>query len=177
MPFREPRAGCSPPVVRGQPSRSRRDLLTALGLATGGDATGIEVGGVGSLTGTGTLQADVTGSGIRCRDRVRLTGTELLLARHGARLQVSLSPSRSQAGDPLRTRCPGPSLGHHDFTVGSVPVSDLSRPSFTVALHGHSFRDGAYVVTTHAVARVTLRRGQVTTRVLPFASAAEATRP
>jgi hypothetical protein len=40
----------------------------------------------------------------RCRDATSLSEAQVLLEARGDRVRVSLSPARSQAADPLRTR-------------------------------------------------------------------------
>jgi hypothetical protein len=100
----------------------------------------------------------------QCRDATRLSDAQVLLEARGDRVRVSLSPARSQAADPLRTRCPGPELGNHALTSAIVPRSALRRRTFTVALHGRSLRDGPYQVRTRSTLVLTLRRVRVSTQ-------------
>jgi hypothetical protein len=151
--------------------RSERDLLTALGLRTGGDAAGISVFGAGEAATGGTVTADLTQDGSACTDDVALQHTAITLRKRAGRLTISLSPEQSQAADPLRTRCPGPALGRHPLTTASLPLSVLRRPRFTVKLHGDSFHNGPYAVTTRSTLTVSLERGRVKTQILPFVSA------
>jgi hypothetical protein len=150
--------------------RSKRDLLTALGLQSGGDTAGISVGGAGETTG-GTVTADVTQEGGACTDHLALEQTEIVLRKRAGRLVVSVSPARSQAADPLRTRCPGPALGRHPLTSASLPLNILQRSRFTVSLHGDSYNDGPYRVTSRSTLSVGLQRRGVKTQILPFVSA------
>jgi len=70
----------------------------------------------------GEVTADLT-QGSACHDHAPLRQTSIRLRQRAGRLDVSISPAMSQAGDPLRTRCPGPELGSHALTSGSVPLS------------------------------------------------------
>jgi hypothetical protein len=150
--------------------RPRRDLLTALGLQTGGDTAGIFVGGAGGTTG-GAVAADLTQDGSACTDQVALQQTAIVLRKHAGRLIASVSPERSQAADPLRSRCPGPALGRHPLTSASLPLNILRRSRFTVSLHGDSFTDGPYRVMSRSTLTVGLQRRGVKTQILPFVSA------
>ncbi len=147
--------------------RSERDLLTALGIEIGGDPSGISVGGGGAAMG-GTLTAGLTQDGGACADQVALGQTAIVLREHARRLMISVSPSVTRAADPLRTRCPGPALGSHPLTSASLPLNVLRRSRFTVNLHGDSFRDGPYTVTTRSTLTISLQRRGVKTQILPF---------
>jgi hypothetical protein len=149
--------------------RPKRDLLAALGVASGGNPSGIGVDGGGDASLRGEITADLA-QGSTCRDQAGLRQAGILLRQRAGRLEVSLSPASSQAGDPLRTRCPGPELGSHQLTSTSVPLSVLRHATFTVALRGGSFSDGPYRVTTRSTLTVTLRRAGVTTQIVPFAA-------
>ncbi len=148
--------------------RPERDLLTALGVGRGGDPSGIAVVGAGLVTVHGVVAADLTQGGGACRDRAALRQLEVVLAVRAHRLRLAISPIGSQAGDPLRTRCPGPDLGSHPLTSASLPLSVLRHRSFTATLRGGSFSDGPYRVTTQSTLTVTLRRARVTTRIEPY---------
>ena len=149
--------------------RPKRDLLAALGLTTHGDPSGIGVLGGGSASVHGGVTADLMQQGT-CRDQVALRALELQLRKRADRFQVSLGPALSQAADPLRTRCPGPDLGSHALTSASIPLSTLRQPMFTIKLHGGSFSNGPYRVTTRSTLSITLRRTKVTTQILPLAA-------
>jgi hypothetical protein len=148
--------------------RPERDLLTALGLESGGNTFGISVGGAGDAAMGGAVTADLTQDASACTDQVTLQQTEILLRKHADRLMISVSPLPSQTADPLRTRCPGPALGNHPLTSASLPLSVLQRPGFTVNLHGDSFHNGPYDVTARSTLTVSLQRGQAATQILPF---------
>ena len=147
--------------------RPERDLLTALGLEIGGNTSGITVGGGGAAMG-GTLTADLTQDAGACTDEAALGQTAIVLRERARRLMISVSPSGSRAADPLRTRCPGPALGSHPLTSASLPLNVLRRSRFTVKLHGDSFRDGPYTVTTRSTLTISLQRRGVKTQILPF---------
>jgi len=150
--------------------RSKRDLLTALGLQSGGDTAGISVAGAGETTG-GTVTTDLTQGDDACTNQVALQQTEIVFRRHADRLVVSVSPGRTAAADPLRSRCPGPALGRQPLTSASLPLSVLRRSRFTVSLHGESFHDGPYRVTSRSTLRIELQRRGVKTQIVPFVSA------
>jgi hypothetical protein len=149
--------------------RSKRDLLAALGVANGGNPSGLSVQGGGDASlHHGEVIADLTqGSASACRDQTRLRQAGIQLRQRAGRLEISVSPSASQAGDPLRTRCPGPELGSHQLVSASVPLSALRHPTLTVALHGGSFSDGPYRVTTRSTLTLTLRRAGIKTQLVP----------
>jgi hypothetical protein len=115
--------------------------------------------GAGLATVMGSVQAELTQGDATCADGVALRQFSIQLVRTGRQVAVSLAPAESQAIDPFRTRCPGPYVGSHHFASADLPAGVLSRPSFTVALHGVPFRDGPYSVATRSTLRLTLRRG------------------
>jgi hypothetical protein len=107
--------------------RPKRDRLAALGVANGGNPSGISVQGGGDLSlRHGEVIADLT-QGSACRDTTRLRQAGMAVRLRAGRLQISVSPSASQAGDPLRTRCPGPELGSHQLASASFPRTALRR--------------------------------------------------
>jgi hypothetical protein len=147
--------------------RPKRDLLSALGVANGGNPSGISVQGGGDASlHRGEVSADLTQDGA-CRDNTELREAGIQLRPRAGRLQISVSPSVFQAGDPLRTRCPGPELGSHQLTNAWVPLTALRRPTLTVHLHGGSFRDGPYSVATQSTLILTLRRARIKTQIVP----------
>jgi hypothetical protein len=147
--------------------RRTRDLLAALGVANGGNPSGVSVQGGGDASlRHGEVIADLT-QGSACRDQNRLRQAAIQLRLRAGRMQILVSPSVSQAGDPLRTRCPGPELGSHQLTSASVPLTALRHPTLTVALHGGSFSDGPYRVTTQSTLTLTLRRSGIKTQIVP----------
>jgi hypothetical protein len=168
-----PRAASDDSVFLGASAperRSRRDLLTALGLQRGGDPAGVFVHGVGETTG-GAVTADLAQDGNACSNQLALQQTEIVLRKHADRLIVSVSPERSQPADPLRTRCPGPALGRRPLTSASLPLNILRPSRFTVSLNGDSFHDGPYRVTSRSTLTIGLQRRGVTTQIVPFVSA------
>jgi hypothetical protein len=147
--------------------RPKRDLLAALGVANGGNPSGLSVQGGGDASlHHGEVIADLM-QGSTCRDQTRLRQAGIQLRQRAGRLEVSVSPAISQAGDPLRTRCPGPELGSHQLASASVPLSALRHPTLTVALHGGSFSDGPYRVTAQSTLTLTLRRAGIKTQIVP----------
>ncbi|MDQ2894241.1 MAG: hypothetical protein M3Y09_01105 [Actinomycetota bacterium] len=148
--------------------RPERDLLTALGLTRRGDPSNISVVGGGAAFLRGAVIASLTQGGA-CHDHVTLREANIQLRKRTGRLQVELSPGLSQAADGLRTRCPGPQIGAHELASGWAPFGALAPRAFTVALHGGSFTDGPYRVTTRSDLRITLRlrRAKVTSQTFP----------
>ena len=164
--------GFVPGATRGGPvflsasapaRRPRRDLLAAVGLGAGANRSGIAADGGGSARLRGAIVADLT-QARQCRDATRLSDAQVLLEARGDRVRVSLSPARSQAADPLRTRCPGPELGNHALASAVLPRRALRRRTFTVALDGRALRDGPYEVRTRSTLVLTLRRMRVRTQ-------------
>ncbi|MFZ1995406.1 MAG: hypothetical protein WAU75_14940 [Solirubrobacteraceae bacterium] len=148
--------------------RPKRDLLAALGVAKGGNPAGISVQGGGAAPlHHGEVIANLPQGAGTCHDQTRLRQAGIELRQRADRLQISVSPTASQAADPLRTRCPGPQLGSHQLTSASLPLSALRHPTLTVALHGDSFTDGPYSVTTHTTLTLTLRRTVSKTQIVP----------
>ena len=146
--------------------RPERDLLTALGLTRRGDSSNISVQGGGAAFLRGAVIASLT-QGNACHDHVSLREANIQLHKRTGRLQVEVSPGISQAAGGLRTRCPGPEIGAHELTSGSVPFGALAPRAFTVALHGGSYTDGPYRVTTRSNLRITLRQAKVTSQIIP----------
>jgi hypothetical protein len=142
-------------------------VLAALGVSSAGNPSGIDVEGAGEAFVHGDVTADLT-QGDACRDQTGLRQADIQLRRRADRLEISVSPAISHADDPLRTRCPGPELGSHQLTSASVPLSALRHPSFTVAVHGGSFSDGPYRVTTRSTLTLTLRRTGIKTQIVPY---------
>jgi hypothetical protein len=118
------------------------------------------------------VSADLTQGGNTCIDHVGLQQAEIVIRRHADRLIVSVSP-RSQAADPLRTRCPGPVLGRDSLASASLPLDVLRHPRLTVNLHGVSFHDGPYVATRSTLT-VRLQRHGVKAQIIPFRSRSRA---
>jgi hypothetical protein len=160
-------SGAADLIATASLGRPKRDLLAALGVTRRGDPSGVGVEGSGDASGHGEVTADLTQQGGGCRDQVELRQVELELRKHANRLELSLSPGGSEA-NPLRTRCPGPTLGSDHLASASLPLSVLRHPTFTVKLHGDSFSNGPYRVTTRSTLTVTLQREKVTTQILPY---------
>jgi hypothetical protein len=142
--------------------RSRRDLLTALGLPDGGNTAGVEIFGDGFVSTATPGDVTVSQGAGSCTGRLPHSSAQLRIRREGKRLQVQLSLASSTGTDPLRTRCPGPRLGFRAVSRASLPLSILQQPHFTVRLHGTSFHDGPYDVTTRSTIAITMRRQSVT---------------
>ncbi|MFZ0386846.1 MAG: hypothetical protein WAL22_14365 [Solirubrobacteraceae bacterium] len=160
-------SGGSAFLAAGPTDRPKRDLLAALGLTSRGDPSGSGVAGAGFASVRGKVTADLTQDGTPCRDQADLRQMAIRLRQRADRLEVSVSPAVSEAGDPLRTRCPGPDLGQRQLTRASVPLTVLRDRTFTVNLHGNALSNGPYRMTTRSTVRVTLHRAKVTTQIVP----------
>ncbi len=147
----------------GPARRPGEDFLAALGRGRRGDPRGIDVGGYGQLSVRGAVTARLAGP-TACGDTARLFSVQVQLQVRARRLRVSLSPADSQATDPLRTRCPGPAVGSNQLATATVPLSALTRRTFTVALHGTGRKAGPYQLTADSSIRLTLRRTRQTTQ-------------
>jgi hypothetical protein len=147
----------------GNHDRSRHDLLTALGVVSGGNPRGIGIGGFGEV-GSVAGRATISRSGSSCTDSLAGDAMEIDVRQRGSRLQVRATPTSMTGTDPLRSRCPGPMLGRRAFSRASLPLPILRRRQFTIMLHGTSFHDGPYAVDTRSSIAITVRRQSVTTR-------------
>jgi hypothetical protein len=175
-------AGTLSLTASGPASRPDRDFLTALGLSHRGNANGISINALGSI-GTRDINSEQTiQDGSRCRDSTPLQGA-ILQGETGSDSQqpagftLSYQPRgsvahRFSAGDPLRTSCPGPELGHH--VAARVPIAPFALAGRTPTIrvsHPVSFNDHGYAV--HFPAGLTLRLTRTSIRYgdQPFAQA------
>ena len=148
----------------GPHNRSRLDLLTALGVRTGGHSAGINIFGSGVLGAEFTTRTSLTQNRRSCINRMPAERMQITIEKQRARLRIEATPFDLTGNDPLHSRCPGPRLKLEAFSSTSLPPGILRRRQFQIRLHGISFRDGPYDVTTHSTLIATLRRTAVTTR-------------
>ncbi len=145
-------------------SRPLRDVLTALGLATGGRAQGIGVLGTVSWPERGTVTAALDQSS-DCRDTAPLdTGTAILVA-DGGRTSAEYVPGGLEAPGP-RTRCPGPMLWQAGGITGSFAQRILGHRTFSIDFSPHSAAtDDGYDAQNSGHIRLTFRRGKPSVRI------------
>jgi hypothetical protein len=114
---------------------------------------------------------EVTRAGARaCHDERALTLPGLRGEAHGDELRLGLSDAGfSTAGDPLRSRCPGPAWsGERDRALasGTVPLAQLGARRLTVRLAGRSTHDPDFVVTPSGALTLELQRAIRSVRVV-----------
>jgi hypothetical protein len=129
-------------TATGPATRPYRDFLTALGLAQGGRASGIDVVGGIFSSKSGSVAEDLTQSGT-CTDTAPFGPGGVNLIVQGS----SVFSSYSEFSGTLRTRCPGPLLGTSSGTLASATFARrlLARRSFTIDLTPiRSFQDDGF---------------------------------
>ncbi len=141
--------------------RPLRDVLTALGLRTGGNSRGISMFGSVSLSGPGTFAAGFTQGAVSCHDSVPLGPSVLPLQIAGGSVSATFVPSQ----DGLHTRCPGPLIDSSTaLATGSAPLRVLGRRTATIALGaGAALLDDGYVGRTISDLRLTVTRTRIKT--------------
>ena len=151
---------------------SSRSLRAAFGLVAGRPAPGAHPVGAGTLTSrAGTLTAALARPDGACTDTVPERGGDIELDIAGGRLHVNYLAADAASGpDPLRTRCPGPTLadvaGRGAVASGSVPLGALRAATVTVHLtHGVGFDAGAWAGRTRPDLTLVLHRSRVSENV------------
>jgi hypothetical protein len=147
-------------------SRPYRDLLTALGISTGGRASGVLLSGEASWNSAGSVTAALSDGGGSCRDTTELNGGLITFDSLGRGLGVQYIASLT--GDPaLRTRCPGPESTVLPLAVGVSLPSARSGRRVTFSLRsGGPFVDDGYTGLVKSTLSITLTRRRVKTGVL-----------
>jgi hypothetical protein len=148
-------------------SRPQRDVLTALGMVSGGRTRGVELTGDLEWTAGGTYDATVAQGASTCSDSGQAGGGSITLWMIGGRLEV-----RYVAGGPfdtgtIHTRCPGPApLSGFPEAAANVPTSALRSPLARIGLRtGIATADDGWTATTKPSLRLTLQRLRVRTTV------------
>jgi hypothetical protein len=143
--------------------RPLRDLLTALGLRTGGNPRGIATFGSVSLSGPGSFAAGFSQGAATCQDSVAAAPAAISLQIGGGTVGATYAPSR----DSLHTRCPGPLIdGSAALATGSAPLRALGRRTATIPLSaGVNLLDDGYVGRTVSNLRLTITRTLIRTTV------------
>jgi hypothetical protein len=141
--------------------RPLRDVLTALGLRTGGNPRGISMFGGVSLSGPGTFEAAFTEGAVGCHDSVALGPSAFALQIAGGSVSATYAPS--QGG--LHTRCPGPLIDSSTtLATGSAPLRLLGHRTATIAIGaGAALLDDGYVGRTVSDLRLTVTRTRIKT--------------
>ncbi len=143
--------------------RPLRDVLTALGLRTGGNPRGIATFGSAGLRGPGTFDASFTQGAVSCHDSVPAGPAAVVLQVEGGSVSATYTPS--QGG--MHTRCPGPRIDESTtLAAGSAPLRTLGRRTATIALGaGVTLVDDGYDGRTVSALRLTLVRTGIKTTV------------
>jgi hypothetical protein len=141
--------------------RPLRDVLTALGLRTGGNARAIATFGSVILSGPGTFDAAFTEGAVSCHDSVASGTVAFALQIAGGSVSATYSPSP----DGLHTRCPGPLIDSSTaLATGSAPLSLLGRRTAAIPLGaGSTLLDDGYDGRTVSNLRLTITRTRIRT--------------
>jgi hypothetical protein len=141
--------------------RPLRDVLTALGLRTGGNPRGIATFGSVILSGPGTFGAGFTQGAVSCRDSVASGPVAFTLQIAGGSVSATYAPFQ----DGLHTRCPGPLIDSSAaLATGSAPLRVLGRRTATIPLGaGVTLLDDGYDGRTASDLRLTITRTRIRT--------------
>ena len=155
----------------GSARHSRRELRQAVGLAPGPVPRGVHRAAIFEWEDTSTVTSDLTRDGApACTDSGALAGGGLLdLGFSGAHATARFyGGSVQNGGDPLRTRCPGPSGADAPAGLAAGPVSlrQLGARRATLRLtRGRSFSSSGYRSVTKSSLAVSIRRLRIRERV------------
>ncbi|MEA2410804.1 MAG: hypothetical protein QOC77_1365 [Thermoleophilaceae bacterium] len=151
-------------IAFGSAKHTKRDLRRALGLAPGPVPRGVQRVGFFEWEDAGSVASDLTRAGApACADSTPLAGGGLLdLGFSGAHATARYDGGDvTLGGDPLRTRCPGPSASDATggLAVGTVPLAALGARRATLRLtRGTSFHANGYRGATRPDLTVVIRR-------------------
>jgi hypothetical protein len=155
----------------GSAKNSRRDLRQAVGLVPGSVPRGVRRAAVFEWEDESNVTSDLTRDGApACTDSDALAGGGLIDL-HFVRAHVTArlyGGSVQNGGDPLRTRCPGPSGDDAPGGLATGPVSlrQLGARRATLRLtRGRSFSSNGYRSTTKPSLTVSIRRMRISERV------------
>jgi hypothetical protein len=156
---------------------SAQALRAALGLVPGRRPRGVTaLGGVEWARDSGRAMESFTdGFGESCSDSTELAGGFVTLWMGPRRAFAAYGRGSDFVLDPLRTRCPGPSLPDaaqdHPLAAGTIPRAAFRKPEVVIRLdRGRSFESEPYRGQTKAALTVVLRRLRVRDRVEPIAN-------
>jgi hypothetical protein len=147
---------------------SGRALRAALGLRPGPRASGITASGAADwIRDAGTTIATFkNGEGVVCADSAPLGAGYMTFWVGPRRVFTSYGRGTDAGLDPLRTRCPGPSMPdaaqNRPLASGSVPRRAFRRRRVTITLdHGRPFESEPYAGQTRPALTIVLRRVRV----------------
>jgi hypothetical protein len=140
-----------------------RNLLTAVGVSTGGQTKGIVTTGVVTWDG-GLATASLDQASGTCNDSAPLEQGNLLLIGGNGRFEAQFEPGAYDTSTG-RTRCPGPAdTGAPFLAAGAVPAKRLDHRTIKLSLtKGSRFDDYGYTVHTVPHLVLTLTRVRVRT--------------
>jgi hypothetical protein len=143
--------------------RPYRDLLTAVGVSTRGNAKGILTTGSVSWNRGGVLASDLGQGSTSCHDSAPLGSGAIFLGVH--RRHVDAQYSAGFGTFAVRTRCPGPEARNGaTLATGEIPLTQLRRRTIKLSLNsGATSQDYGYDVRATAHLTLTLTRVRVTT--------------
>lgn len=147
---------------------SGRDLRAALGLRPGPRAPSITASGVADWNrDLGSAAESFTdGDGAACSDTLPLAGGFITFWVGPRRVFATYGRGSGAGLDPLRTRCPGPSIADaaegHALATGSVPRAAFHRRRVVITLsRGRTFQSQPYAGQTQPSLQIVLRRKRV----------------
>ncbi len=166
-------------IAAGPVHRPERDFLTALGLARGGNPTGIDVSGTLPVGPGGVVSTRALQGPAQCRDAVTDSDGDLgsiqINPVNGV-LATTYYPS-TPSGDGLRTSCPGPLLGDRPAATGAfAPNRAVGRKLIVTLARATSFQSFGFGVRLTSDLRVRLirtatRRGRCAPGECPLSAA------
>jgi hypothetical protein len=152
--------------------KSGRDLRTALGLVRGRRPRGVTaLGSAEWVNDAGrAVESFTDGFGTTCNDTVPLASGFMTFWVGPRRVFAGYGRGPDSGLDPLRTRCPGPSLADasqdHPLAGGNVPRTAFSKRRVVITLNrGRTFESQPYRGETRPALTVVMRRLRVRERV------------
>jgi hypothetical protein len=148
---------------------SGRDLRAALGLRPGPRLPIITASGVADWTRDSGSAAEsfTTADGDTCTDTVQLAGGFISFWVGPRRVFAAYGRGPGSFADPLRTRCPGPSIADaaegHPLATGSLSRKAFRNRRVVMTLtRGRSFQAAPYAGETRPSLQIVLQRTRVT---------------
>jgi hypothetical protein len=162
-------------VAYGSAKHSKHEMLRSLGLVPGAPPRGVQrFGGFSWAQDSGSVTSDLSREGApACTDAAPLAaGGAVDLAFSGTHATAVYSGGGLDAGgDPLRTRCPGPSgddVGaDNGLAEGGLALRSFAARHVTLRLtRGGGFEANGYAGSTRADLTVVVRRTRIRQQVL-----------
>jgi hypothetical protein len=159
----------------GSAKHSKHEMLRSLGVVAGAPPPGVETfGGFSWTRDSGSVTSDLSREGApACADSVPLVGGGTVgIVFSGTHATAGyLGSGLSAAGDPLRTRCPGPSGddagGDNGLATGRLAPRTFAARRVTLRLsRGGSFEGDGYRGSTSADLTVVARRTGIQQQVV-----------